>query len=151
MHTPMRVDLSCNGQNIHGSHGSCDGYHSSVRRLFFSLPLYHGIYSHNRLAVIVSEHVHNQRISHHRTVYVCPSRLKYTLLTTLWAITEPVLAGLERTPSGGLKPYIAGADLIGCLNLPRILSWQGLRRISCLVLQRGYGNQILARKTFLRQ
>jgi hypothetical protein len=30
--------------------------------------------------------------------------------------TVPVFAGLERTPSGGFKPYIAGADLIGCLN-----------------------------------
>ena len=29
---------------------------------------------------------------------------------------EPVIAGLSSTPSGGVKPFIAGADLIGCIN-----------------------------------
>ena len=30
--------------------------------------------------------------------------------------SKPVIAGLERTSSGGFKPYIAGADFISCLN-----------------------------------
>ncbi|KAH9975471.1 20S proteasome subunit beta 3 [Lactifluus volemus] len=51
-----------------------------------------------------------------------PSTFAHLVSSTLYSrrfgpyFTEPVLAGLERTPSGGLKPYIAGADLIGCLN-----------------------------------
>jgi len=51
-----------------------------------------------------------------------PSTFAHLVSSTLYSrrfgpyFTEPVLAGLERTPSGGFKPYIAGADLIGCLN-----------------------------------
>lgn len=29
---------------------------------------------------------------------------------------EPVIAGLTTTPSGEVKPFIAGTDLIGCIN-----------------------------------
>lgn len=32
---------------------------------------------------------------------------------------EPVIAGLSKTPSGGLKPFIAATDLIGCLNFAK--------------------------------
>jgi len=32
---------------------------------------------------------------------------------------EPVMAGLSRTPSGGYKPFIAGSDIIGCLNFAK--------------------------------
>lgn len=32
---------------------------------------------------------------------------------------EPVIAGLQKTPSGGFKPFIAGTDLIGCINLAK--------------------------------
>lgn len=32
---------------------------------------------------------------------------------------EPVMAGLSKTPSGGLKPFIAATDLIGCLNFAK--------------------------------
>ncbi|EMD36279.1 20S proteasome subunit beta 3 [Gelatoporia subvermispora B] len=32
---------------------------------------------------------------------------------------EPVIAGLQKTPSGDLKPYIAATDLIGCLNFAK--------------------------------
>jgi len=32
---------------------------------------------------------------------------------------EPVVAGLSKTPSGDLKPFIAAADLIGCLNFAK--------------------------------
>ncbi|KAM6498690.1 20S proteasome subunit beta 3 [Amanita muscaria] len=32
---------------------------------------------------------------------------------------EPVIAGLSKTPSGDLKPFIAAADLIGCLNFAK--------------------------------
>ncbi|KAF9017150.1 20S proteasome subunit beta 3 [Hymenopellis radicata] len=31
----------------------------------------------------------------------------------------PVMAGLSKTPSGGLKPFIAATDLIGCLNFAK--------------------------------
>lgn len=32
---------------------------------------------------------------------------------------EPVIAGMERTASGKYEPYIAAADLIGCLNFAK--------------------------------
>ncbi|KDQ53836.1 hypothetical protein JAAARDRAFT_182602 [Jaapia argillacea MUCL 33604] len=32
---------------------------------------------------------------------------------------EPVIAGLSKTSSGAFRPYIAGADLIGCLNFAK--------------------------------
>jgi len=32
---------------------------------------------------------------------------------------EPVIAGLSKTPAGGYKPFIAAADLIGCLNFAK--------------------------------
>ncbi|KLO20027.1 20S proteasome subunit beta 3 [Schizopora paradoxa] len=32
---------------------------------------------------------------------------------------EPVIAGLSKTPSGGVEPFIAAADLIGCLNFAK--------------------------------
>ena len=32
---------------------------------------------------------------------------------------EPVIAGVSKTPSGGTKPFIAAADLIGCLNFAK--------------------------------
>ncbi|KAF7966217.1 hypothetical protein HWV62_39479 [Athelia sp. TMB] len=32
---------------------------------------------------------------------------------------EPVIAGLSKTPAGGLKPFIAATDLIGCLNFAK--------------------------------
>ncbi|CAK5280631.1 unnamed protein product [Mycena citricolor] len=32
---------------------------------------------------------------------------------------EPVIAGLQKTPSGELKPFIAATDLIGCLNFAK--------------------------------
>lgn len=32
---------------------------------------------------------------------------------------EPVIAGLSRTAAGGLAPFIAAADLIGCLNFAK--------------------------------
>lgn len=32
---------------------------------------------------------------------------------------EPVMAGLEKTPSGAYKPFIAATDLIGCLNFAK--------------------------------
>ncbi|KAG6332068.1 hypothetical protein ID866_7022 [Astraeus odoratus] len=32
---------------------------------------------------------------------------------------EPVIAGLAKTPSGGVRPFIAAADLIGCLNFAK--------------------------------
>jgi len=32
---------------------------------------------------------------------------------------EPVMAGLSKTPSGGIKPFIAATDLIGCLNFAK--------------------------------
>ena len=32
---------------------------------------------------------------------------------------EPVMAGLQKTPDGGFKPYIAATDLIGCLNFAK--------------------------------
>jgi 20S proteasome subunit beta 3 len=32
---------------------------------------------------------------------------------------EPVMAGLSKTPSGGVKPFIAATDLIGCLNFAK--------------------------------
>ncbi|KAK7689358.1 proteasome core particle subunit beta 3 [Cerrena zonata] len=32
-----------------------------------------------------------------------------------WFI-EPVIAGMQRTPSGSFAPFIAATDLIGCLN-----------------------------------
>jgi len=33
--------------------------------------------------------------------------------------TEPVMAGISKTPSGGIKPFIAATDLIGCLNFAK--------------------------------
>lgn len=32
---------------------------------------------------------------------------------------EPVIAGISKTPSGGVKPFIAATDLIGCLNFAK--------------------------------
>ncbi|KIP04077.1 hypothetical protein PHLGIDRAFT_93948 [Phlebiopsis gigantea 11061_1 CR5-6] len=32
---------------------------------------------------------------------------------------EPVVAGMQKTPSGGYKPFIAATDLIGCLNFAK--------------------------------
>ena len=32
---------------------------------------------------------------------------------------EPVIAGMQKTPSGGLAPFIAATDLIGCINLAK--------------------------------
>lgn len=32
---------------------------------------------------------------------------------------EPVIAGMQKTPSGAYKPFIAAADLIGCLNFAK--------------------------------
>ena len=32
---------------------------------------------------------------------------------------EPVIAGISKTPSGGIKPFIAATDLIGCLNFAK--------------------------------
>ncbi|KAG5652447.1 proteasome core particle subunit beta 3 [Sphagnurus paluster] len=32
---------------------------------------------------------------------------------------EPVMAGISKTPSGGVKPFIAATDLIGCLNFAK--------------------------------
>jgi 20S proteasome subunit beta 3 len=32
---------------------------------------------------------------------------------------EPVIAGLSKAPSGGIKPFIAATDLIGCLNFAK--------------------------------
>lgn len=35
-----------------------------------------------------------------------------------WFI-EPVIAGIDTTPTGKLEPFIASADLIGCLNFAK--------------------------------
>jgi len=32
---------------------------------------------------------------------------------------EPVMAGLQKMPNGGYKPFIASTDLIGCINLAK--------------------------------
>jgi 20S proteasome subunit beta 3 len=32
---------------------------------------------------------------------------------------EPVMAGVSKTPTGGVKPFIAATDLIGCLNFAK--------------------------------
>lgn len=32
---------------------------------------------------------------------------------------EPLIAGLSKTASGGFKPFIAGCDLIGCINFAK--------------------------------
>ncbi|KAI0782774.1 20S proteasome subunit beta 3 [Abortiporus biennis] len=32
---------------------------------------------------------------------------------------EPVIAGMQRTPSGSYEPFIAATDLIGCLNFAK--------------------------------
>ncbi|KAI0049306.1 20S proteasome subunit beta 3 [Auriscalpium vulgare] len=54
-----------------------------------------------------------------------PSTFAHLVSSTLYErrfgpyFCEPVLAGLERTPSGSYKPYIVGTDLIGCLNFAK--------------------------------
>ena len=54
-----------------------------------------------------------------------PSTFAHLVSSTLYSrrfapyFIEPIVAGLERTPSGTLKPYIAAADLIGCLNFAK--------------------------------
>ncbi|KAI0068719.1 N-terminal nucleophile aminohydrolase [Artomyces pyxidatus] len=54
-----------------------------------------------------------------------PSTFAHLLSSTLYErrfgpyFCEPVLAGLELTPSGTYQPYIAGTDLIGCLNFAK--------------------------------
>lgn len=35
-----------------------------------------------------------------------------------WFI-EPVIAGMQKTPAGGYKPFIAATDLIGCINFAK--------------------------------
>jgi 20S proteasome subunit beta 3 len=32
---------------------------------------------------------------------------------------EPVVAGISKTPTGGIKPFIAATDLIGCINFAK--------------------------------
>lgn len=32
---------------------------------------------------------------------------------------EPVIAGLSKTPTGEVKPFIAATDLIGCINFAK--------------------------------
>ena len=32
---------------------------------------------------------------------------------------EPVIAGLQKTPSGSYEPFIAATDLIGCINFAK--------------------------------
>ena len=32
---------------------------------------------------------------------------------------QPVIAGISKTPSGAIKPFIAATDLIGCLSLAK--------------------------------
>ncbi|KAH9950793.1 nucleophile aminohydrolase [Amylocystis lapponica] len=38
---------------------------------------------------------------------------------------EPVIAGLERLPSGGYKPFIASTDVIGCIDWSKDFSVAG--------------------------
>jgi 20S proteasome subunit beta 3 len=51
-----------------------------------------------------------------------PSTFAHLVSSTFYSrrfgpyFSEPVIAGLERTSSGGFKPYIAGTNLISCLN-----------------------------------
>lgn len=44
-----------------------------------------------------------------------------TLYEKRWGpyFIEPVLAGMQKTPSGGLQPFIASTDLIGCINFAK--------------------------------
>ncbi|KAI0032978.1 20S proteasome subunit beta 3 [Vararia minispora EC-137] len=55
-----------------------------------------------------------------------PSTFAHLVSSTLYErrfgpyFIEPIIAGLERNPATGeLSPYIAGADLIGCLNFAK--------------------------------
>lgn len=55
-----------------------------------------------------------------------PSTFSHLVSSTLYErrfgpyFIEPIIAGLEKSPSTGeLTPYIAGADLIGCLNFAK--------------------------------
>ncbi|KAI0314178.1 20S proteasome subunit beta 3 [Amylostereum chailletii] len=55
-----------------------------------------------------------------------PSTFAHLVSSTLYErrfgpyFIEPIIAGLERSPATGeLEPYIAGADLIGCLNFAK--------------------------------
>ena len=38
---------------------------------------------------------------------------------------EPVMAGISKTPSGGIKPFIVATDLIGCLSLAKDFAVSG--------------------------
>ncbi len=38
---------------------------------------------------------------------------------------EPVIAGLCKTPAGGYKPFVASADLIGCLSIAKDFATAG--------------------------
>lgn len=44
-----------------------------------------------------------------------------TLYEKRWGpyFIEPVLAGMQKTPSGELRPFIASTDLIGCINFAK--------------------------------
>ncbi|KZV66957.1 20S proteasome subunit beta 3 [Peniophora sp. CONT] len=55
-----------------------------------------------------------------------PSTFSHLVSSTLYErrfgpyFIEPIIAGLEKSPATGeLTPYIAGADLIGCLNFAK--------------------------------
>ena len=115
-----RVGLSCHRQDILGTHGFGYGHHNSVRafvaisrRVWLFMT---STFSRDRFRYLVNMFT----IKESRAIE--PSTFAHLVSSTLYSrrfgpyFTEPVLAGLERTPSGGFKPYIAGADLIGCLN-----------------------------------
>ena len=44
-----------------------------------------------------------------------------TLYEKRWGpyFIEPVLAGMQKTPAGALRPFIASTDLIGCINFAK--------------------------------
>ncbi|KAL4069839.1 nucleophile aminohydrolase [Scleroderma yunnanense] len=56
---------------------------------------------------------------------ISPETFAHLVSSTLYEhrfgpyFVEPVIAGLAKTPSGGTKPFIAAADLIGCLNFAK--------------------------------
>ena len=115
------IDLPRNRETIRRLSRISDRRNNTVRVLPFSHQSIYSLTSNSR--EVFRYRVNMYTIKEERTIE--PTIFTQLVSSTLYErrfgpyFIEPVIAGLQKTPSGSYEPFIAATDLIGCINFAK--------------------------------
>ena len=115
------IDLPCNRETIRRLSRISDRRNNTVRVPLFSHRFIYSLTSNSR--EVFRYRVNMYTIKEERTIE--PTIFTQLVSSTLYErrfgpyFIEPVIAGLQKTPSGSYEPFIAATDLIGCINFAK--------------------------------